>query len=158
MAIKRPGRMRWVYTKPERKEFVSDGVRIYSYLVDDRQVIVSPVPGPGDATTPALFLSGQADLSRDYFPSVAELPGAPAGLLQLKLVPRKTDPDYEWLGIGVDPASLQIRYLVAADRQGGRSTFTFANLMENRGLADTFFQFRVPRDVEVISNGARPPQ
>ena len=24
VAIKRPGRMRWVYTKPERKEFVSE--------------------------------------------------------------------------------------------------------------------------------------
>ena len=27
LAIKRPGRMRFTYTKPERKEFVSNGVR-----------------------------------------------------------------------------------------------------------------------------------
>ena len=46
VAIKRPGRMRFIYTKPERKEFVSDGTRLYTYLVADKQVIVGPAPGP----------------------------------------------------------------------------------------------------------------
>ena len=36
--IKKPGKMRWVYTAPERKEFVSDGVKIYSHIPQDRQV------------------------------------------------------------------------------------------------------------------------
>ena len=44
VAIKRPGRMRFTYTKPERKEFVSDGVRLYTHLVADKQVIVSGPP------------------------------------------------------------------------------------------------------------------
>jgi outer membrane lipoprotein carrier protein len=154
MTIKRPGRMRWVYTAPERKEFVSDGTRIYAYIPADKQVIVSPVPANGQATTPALFLSGQGDLARDFTPSFMELPGAPPGLTGLKLVPRRTDPDYEWLAIGVDPASLQIRYLAAADRQGGRSTFTFNGMKENRGLSDKMFEFRIPRGVDVITNGS----
>lgn len=158
MAVKRPGRMKWVYLEPEHKEFVSDGVRIYSYMVADRQVIVSPVPGPGEATTPALFLAGQADLARDFTASFTDLPGAPEGLLQLKLVPKKADGEYEWVGIGVHPDTLQIRYLVAVDQQGGRSAFTFSNLKENRGLTDKTFEFRVPRGVDVITNGARTPR
>ena len=32
VVIKRPGRMRWVYTSPERKEFVSNGVKVYAYF------------------------------------------------------------------------------------------------------------------------------
>ena len=28
VAVKKPGRMRWIYTSPERKEFVSDGQKI----------------------------------------------------------------------------------------------------------------------------------
>ena len=39
--IKKPGRMRWVYTAPEKKEFISDGQKVYSYLPQDKQVIVS---------------------------------------------------------------------------------------------------------------------
>ena len=70
VAIKRPGKMRWVYTKPERKEFVSDGTRLYSYLAADKQVIVSPAPGPNDGTIPALFLAGQGDIVRDFTASV----------------------------------------------------------------------------------------
>jgi outer membrane lipoprotein carrier protein len=157
VAVKRPGRMRWIYTEPERKEFVSDGVRIYAYIPADKQVVVSPVPSGEQATTPALFLSGRGDLVRDFTPSFMEGSGAPDGLVVLRLEPRRTDPDYEWMAIGVDPASLQIRYLTAADRQGGRSTFTFTNMQENRGLSDKQFEFRIPRGVDVITNGEPPP-
>jgi outer membrane lipoprotein carrier protein len=155
-AISQPGRFRFVYTKPERKEFVSDGETIYTYLVADRQVHVSPAPGPGEATTPALFLAGRADIGRDFTATFEPLPGAAGGLTTLKLVPRKADPDYEWIGIGVDPTSLQIRYLTAVDRQGGRSTFAFSNLRENRGLSDNTFRFRIPRGVDVVNHGAKP--
>ena len=155
IAVKQPGRFRFVYTKPERKEFVSDGVRIYSYLVADKQVFVSPAPGPGEGTTPALFLAGQADIARDFTASFAPLPGAAEGLITLRLEPRTPDPDYQWFGIGIDPDSLQILHLVAADRNGGRSSFAFSNLQENRGLSDNMFRFRVPRGVEVVTNDTR---
>jgi outer membrane lipoprotein carrier protein len=155
MSIKRPGRMRWVYARPERKEFVSDGARLYTYLIQDRQVIVSPAPSPGDGTVPALFLAGQANLAKDFNPSFMEIAGGQPGLVGLKLVPKKPDPDYEWLALGVDPNTLQIRHLIAADRQGGHSAFAFSSLKENRGLTDKDFEFRIPRGVDVITNGSR---
>src|SRR5690349_19124118 len=64
MKIKKPGKMRWIYTAPERKEFVSDGLKIYSYIPQDRQVLVSDMPADGGADTPALFLSGKGDIVR----------------------------------------------------------------------------------------------
>ena len=155
VAIKRPGRMRFNYTKPEKKEFVSDGSRLYTYLVADKQVIVSPAPGPDQGDIPAMFLAGQSDLSRDYTPSFTSLPGAAPGLVTLKLVPKKKSEEYESIGIGVDPKTLQIQFLTAVDTQGGRSSFTFSNLKENRGLSDKEFEFRIPRGVEVVSNGGR---
>jgi outer membrane lipoprotein carrier protein len=152
VAIKRPGRMRWVYTKPERKEFVSNGQRIYSYLPADKQVIVAAMPS-GEQTTPALFLSGRGHLVRDFTASFAPLPGAPADLVGLKLVPKRNDPEVEWLLLGVDPGTFQIRQLIAADKQGGRSSFQFSNLKENRNLSDKLFEFQVPRGVEVVTSG-----
>lgn len=152
--IKRPGRMRWVYTAPERKEFVSNGAKIFAYFPLDKQVIVSPAPAGAD-TTPALFLTGQAHLVRDFDASEMPIPGAAPGTLGLKLVAKRPDPDFEWLAIGVDPGSLQIRYLVAQDRQGGRSSFQFAKLKENTRPSDTVFEFRVPKGVDVITNDGR---
>ncbi len=151
VAVKRPGKMRWVYVKPEKKEFVSDGVRIYSYVPADKQVVVSAVPD--DATTPTLFLTGKGHLVRDFTASFTDLPGAAPGLTALKLVPRKADASLEWVIVGLDPATLQIRQLVTADRQGGRSSFTFSNLKENRGLSDKIFEFRIPRGVDVVTSG-----
>jgi len=155
VAIKRPGRLRFTYTKPEKKEFVSDGTRLYTHLVADKQVIVSPAPGPDQGDIPAMFLAGQSDLARDYTPSFTALPGAATGLTTLKLVPKKASEDYESLGIGVDPKTLQIQFLTAVDTQGGRSSFSFTNLKENRGLADKEFVFRIPRGVDVVTNGGR---
>ena len=152
LSIKKPGRMRWLYSGKERKEFVSDGAKIYSYLPTDKQVIVSPMPA-AEQTTPALFLAGRGNIVRDFTATLAELPGAEPGLVGLKLVPKKTDPELDWLIVGVDPATFQIRQLVATDRQGGRSTFSFSNLKENRNLSDKLFAFQIPRGVDVITNG-----
>lgn len=155
VSIKRPGRMRFTYTKPERKEFVSDGSRLYTHLVADKQVIVSPAPDASDGSIPALFLAGQSDLGRDYVATFTPLPGAATGLTTLQLVPKKPHADYDSLGIGIDPKTLQILFLTAVDKQGGRSSFTFSNLKENRGLSDKDFEFRIPRGVEVLTNGGR---
>lgn len=155
LAIKRPGRLRFTYTKPERKEFVSDGVRLYTHLVADKQVIVSPAPSADDGEVPAMFLAGQSDLARDYTPSFTPLPGAATGLLTLTLVPKNKQSEFESLGIGLDPKTLQIQFLTAVDKQGGRSSFAFSNLKENRGLSDKEFEFRIPRGVDVVTQGAR---
>jgi outer membrane lipoprotein carrier protein len=151
MAIKKPGKMRWNYTSPERKTFVSDGVKIYSYIPQDRQVIVSDVPTAEEATTAVMFLAGKGDIVRDFTPSYAE--GGPRGAWSLKLVPRKAERDYDTLVLALDAATLQIKALTTTDRQGGESTFTFTSMKENRGLSDKEFAFRIPRGVDVISDG-----
>jgi len=150
--IRKPGRMRWTYTSPERKEFVSDGRKLYSYIPQDRQVIVSAVPPENEASTPALFLSGKGDIVRDFAASFADVPEARPGTYALKLVPSQRQQDYDWLIVVVDRSSLQLRMLVTVDQQGGRSTFTFTNLKENVGLGDAPFTFKIPRGVDVITD------
>ena len=153
VTVKKPGRMRWVYTSPEKKEFVSDGVKVYSYIPQDKQVMVTSVPADDQATTPALFLAGKGDVARDFTAAYVDstIPGAVA----LKLTPRKSEPEYEYLVVTLDPQTLQIRALTTRDRQGGESTLTFTNLKENRGLTDKEFAFRIPRGVNVVTDGTR---
>jgi outer membrane lipoprotein carrier protein len=146
--VKKPGKMRWVYTKPERKEFVSDGTTLYTYLPEDKQVLKSRVPGDGEANTAALFLAGKGDIARDFTPSFAP---APQGTVALKLSPRRNEPDFEYFVVIVDPGTLQIRGLTTRDRQGGESTLTFTKLKENQRISDKSFEFRIPRGVDVVS-------
>ena len=153
VAVKKPGRMRWIYTSPERKEFVSDGQKMYSYIPEDRQVMVSNVPADSQAPTPVLFLAGKGDLVKDFTASQADSPVP--GSIGLKLTPRRNEPEYEYLIVAVDPATLQIRALTTRDRQGGESTLRFENLKENKGISDKDFAFRIPRGVDVITDGQR---
>lgn len=151
--IKKPGKMRWEYTSPEKKTFVSDGVQIYSYVPADKQGIHSPVPKDDEATTAMLFLAGKGNLLRDFDISYVEAPSADT--VALRLDPRKKQRDYDWLIVAVEKTSMQIRQLTAADQQGGRSTFQFSNYRENTGLADSVFTFKFPRGTDVIAGSIR---
>jgi outer membrane lipoprotein carrier protein len=157
LLVKKPGKMRWDYTAPEQKQFVSDGVKMYSYIPQDKQVIVASVPSEDQATTPALFLAGKGSLTRDFTASLVDAPaGLAPGTRGLKLVPKARQQDYDWLMLAVDPGTLAIRGLQTVDAQGGKSTFSFANLQENTGLTDKEFAFKIPRGVDVLSAPSRP--
>src|SRR5947209_6255042 len=80
LLVKKPGKMRWDYAEPEPKQFVSDGLKMYSYMPQDKQVIVASVPSDENAPTPTLFLAGKGNVARDFTPSLVDAPaGAPAG-------------------------------------------------------------------------------
>lgn len=149
--VKKPGRMRWAYTDPEKKELVSDGQKIYFYVPADRQVFVDDMPAESLSTTPALFLTGRGDLVRDFTAEYVESPVE--GTLALRLTPRRAEPEYAYLVVALDPATLQIRALATFDDLGGESTLLFTNLRENRGIPDREFVFRMPRGVDVIEGG-----
>ncbi len=151
--IKKPGKMRWDYTTPEEKRFVSDGVKMYSYIPEDKQVVISSIPPDDQATTPTMFLAGKGNLGRDFTSSYVDLPpGMPEGTRALKLVPKSPQRDYDWLILDVTPSTMALRGLVTVDAQGGLSSFVFANLKENAGLADKEFAFKIPRGADVVTD------
>jgi outer membrane lipoprotein carrier protein len=152
--IKKPGRMRWDYTAPDKKLFISDGRKIYSYIPADKQVMMSDMPADDTATAAVLFLAGKGHLTRDFTVSYASADET-ADTWALRLDPRQKQRDYDWLVIGVDRKTLQIRTLTAADQQGGRSSFAFSNYRENTGVADKTFEFKIPRGVDVITANGR---
>src|SRR6185503_2488617 len=130
VSIKKPGRMLWEYRDPEKKTFVADGKSFYFYVPADRQVIVRSQAK--DKSIPAQLLSGQSDLLAEFEPS---LETGPPGLRRLRLVPKKTDPDVEWITIDVD-AEDRIKAIAVSDVQGNRSRFEFEGIKENVGLKD----------------------
>jgi outer membrane lipoprotein carrier protein len=153
LQVKKPGRMRWDYTAPEKKLFVSDGRKMYLYVPADNQVMVTSVPESDEATTAVLFLVGKGSLTRDFTVSFAE--GGTPETYALKLLPKLPERDYDWLHVVVERATMRLRTLAAADAQGGRSTFHFSNFKENGGLADKTFDFRIPRGADVVYPNAR---
>ena len=154
VSVKKPGLMRWDYREPERKLYLSDGEHLYSYLPEDRQVIVGELPRDGEATTPALFLAGRGSFETDFTAAFDAVDDPPPNSRVLRLTPIRAERDFEFLVVVVDAPSLAIVRLVAYDLQGGVSTFFFSNLRENVGLSDRPFTFEIPRDADVIDTTA----
>jgi outer membrane lipoprotein carrier protein len=152
--IKKPGKMRWDYTTPQKKLFISDGRTIYMYFPADKQVIRNPVPDQDQAANAVQFLLGKGDVTRDFAIRYVDTNAEDAYVLRLD--PKKRQAEYDWLQISADKKTLQIRTLTAGNTQGGTSTFTFSNFKENGGLADNLFQFTIPRGTEVITSGKNP--
>ncbi len=145
LSIKRPGRMRWEYKDPERKLFVSDGRTFYFYVPADKQVIVSEQDE--QRSLAARLLSGKGGLGDEFEASLDEpLEG---GVVRLKLVPRREQPDVERAFVDVE-LSGRIRSILLDDLQGNRTRFRFDDIRENVGLKDSLFRFEIPKGVEVI--------
>lgn len=151
VTIRKPGKMRWVYSDPEKKEIISDGQKLYMYFQAERRVIVGDVPPDGGAGTGAMFLAGRGDVSRDFTASFAG--NQPDLAIALQLTPRQSQPDYEHLVVTLDPATLQIRALTTLDRLGGENALTFSNMKENGNVSDRTFEFRIPSGVTVTTDG-----
>lgn len=150
MQVKKPGRMRWEYARPEKKFFIADGRKMYAYVPADKQVMVSDIPAGDRASTPILFLAGKGNLVRDFEVTRATVANAPANSVAIKLTPRTSETEYSAMTLVVDRTSLEIRMFVATDAQGGTSTFAFTNLRENVNPPDTTFTFTIPKGVDVV--------
>src|SRR5215472_13506387 len=65
LTIKRPGRFRWDYLKPNPEIIVADGKRLWLYDVDLQQVTVKPL-NDTLAASPAVLLSGSNDVEKSF--------------------------------------------------------------------------------------------
>jgi outer membrane lipoprotein carrier protein len=145
VSIKRPGRMRWEYKDPEPKLFISDGRTFYFYVPADRQVVVS-----GQEIERSLagrLLSGRGGLLDEFSASLDE--PLEEGVLRVKLMPLREQPDVERAFVDVEPSG-RIRSILLEDVQGNRTRFRFEGVRENTGLPDRLFRFDVPKGVEVV--------
>lgn len=144
LALKRPGRMRWDYEKPEKKTFVADGDAFYFYVPEDRQVIVREQGGErGVALT---LLSGATPILDEFS---AELEESLDGPVRLRLTPREPDPDVERVWLQADDRGL-IRSIEILDVQANRSYFRFDEIRTDRDLDEDLFRFEIPAGVDVV--------
>jgi outer membrane lipoprotein carrier protein len=152
LLLKKPGKMRWDYTSPEGKLFISDGRVIYEYVAADKFATRTSVKETDDLRAPFMFLLGRGNLRRDFKRiEFAQESPVKAGNKVLRMIPKRAQ-DFRELVIEIEPAGLQISRLALIDGGGGRSDFLFANIRENPPVNSSQFIFKPPAGVEVRNN------
>lgn len=149
LQLKKPGKMRWEYTTPEKKLYVSDGKTMYEYLPTERTATRSTAKETDDWRAPFMFLLGRGNLRRDFarieFASEAPLQ---AGNRVLRLVPKR-NADLREVLVEVEPKTLRLTRLTLIKQGNARIDFLLSNVQENVALADTVFAFTPPAGVRV---------
>lgn len=149
--VKKPGRVWMKYAPPQKKDFVADGTRIYTYVAADRSGTEGPMPTGDDISVAILFVAGRGDLVKDFR---AAMPAAqPADVWHLTLTPIKRQEDFATMTLVVDRKTLVLRGLTTVDHKGGTFVFAFTNIRENVGLKDSDFVFTFPRNTNVTHTG-----
>jgi outer membrane lipoprotein carrier protein len=147
VVVKRPGKMRWEYAKPDGRIIVLDGASIRIWNPEENQLQIAAISASNVSPTALGFLMGQGVL-RDSFDAktVSEPKRSDVGLL---LHP-KGDAGFESLTLWLDPKSLQLRESVVVDLFGNRTRVSFQSTVENGGVEPSVFEFAAPAGAEVI--------
>lgn len=152
LLLKKPGRMKWDYTSPEPKQFISDGTWLYEYVPSEKSVTRSSMKDAGDMRAPFAFLLGQGNLKNEFriIDFSKETP-IRAGNKVLRLIPKHLQ-DFDQLLIEFDPVSYEMSRMSIVEPDGDRSDFLFSNIRENVQAPSIEFVFHAPPGVEVRDN------
>lgn len=149
--LKKPGKMRWDYKKPKRQEIVIDSGIIWIYQPEQKQVLKSTFSDSESSSgpynrTPASFLYGVGKLKEDFEIKLSK----GSNNYIMGLIPKGIKGNIEKIFLEVDPKDYIIQGFSFFDIYGNKTTITLKDIKVNKGLKDSIFHFKVPKEVKVI--------
>lgn len=145
VAIQRPGKFDWHYTKPYEQKVVGDGKQLWIYDPDLKQVTVKRLDKAlGDS--PAALLAGSNDLEKSYKLSES---ASKDGLDWVEAAPKNRDSGFDKVRIGFKDA--QPMAMELADSFGQTTKIRFSNVVRNPKLDAARFTFVPPKGADVVS-------
>lgn len=144
VSLARPGKFRWIYSKPYPQDIISDGKQVWLYDVDLAQVTIKPVGKALDAS-PAAVLAGNNKIDTSF--NTQELPNKD-GLYWVELTPKQKESSFARIRIGFNDAAISRMEL---DDQFGQTTqIQFSQVIRNKPIEDKLFTFTPPAGTDVI--------
>ena len=146
--LKKPGRMRWEYSTPPGKLFLSDGKEVYLYTPDDRRVEKSSLKRSEDMRAPLAFLLGRLDFSRE-FKSFESRPEA-AGVTWIAALPKSDNLAYTKVEFQAGPDG-EIKRVRVTGQDQSKLDFTFSHEQLNVPVTQELFTFHPPPGAEIVA-------
>lgn len=142
--LSRPGKFRWVYTKPYAQLIVGDGKKLWIYDEDLDQVTVRTLD-QAIGESPAALLAGNNDIEKLFNLRDG---GEKDGLAWLEATPRGKEGSFEKVRMGFrgnDLAAMELQ-----DNFGQTTQLRFSSLERNPSMGSSLFRFTPPKGVDVI--------
>ncbi len=147
LTLRKPGRMRWDYTEPAGKLFLSDGKDVYLYTPNSHRVEKTKLKASDDMRAPMAFLLGKLDFMKDF----RDFEVKPEGTNYLVTAHAKNNKlPYELVQMLVTP-DYSIQRLIIHGQDQSILTFDFAHEKVNPPVNDAEFRFQMPEGASFIA-------
>jgi outer membrane lipoprotein carrier protein len=147
LVLRKPARMRWDYSAPAGKTFVSDGKSIWFYSPAAKKVERSPLKESDDLRAPLAFLLGKLDFHREFGDLTLQQNGAD---IVIEALPKSGRLPYRRVDFTVAPDN-QIRRVVVTGQDQSVMDFSFSNEKLNATVAEAAFHFIAPPGIPVVN-------
>lgn len=146
LSLRKPGKMRWDYTSPSGKLFVSDGKDVYLFLPDANRVEHSKFKESEDLRAPLAFLLGKLNFYKEF----RKFDLRPEGEENWVIAePSSQNLPYTRVEfrIGPDARILQLKVI---GQDGSVMDFSFTQERLNVPLSAKLFSFQTPAGAQVV--------
>ena len=152
LRIRKPGRMRWEYTKPDGKLFISDGSTYWYYSVLAKRAEKMKLKEAQDIQAPLAFLIGKLDFQRDFGKFLVQPAGEVVTVTAEPKDSKKSPFQSVAFTVGRDS---RISELTIQGQDGATMIFRFSGEIRNPPLNESLFTFVAPPGVEVVAGGGQ---
>ena len=147
LTLRKPGRMRWDYSVPKGKLFLSDGKQVYLYTPDTNRVEKMPLKESEDMRAPLAFLLGKLDFSKEFRDFDCKQDGSN---YRLSARAKSDRLPYERIEMLLT-SDYQIQRLVVHGQDNSVLTFAFAGEKLNPSVDNNQFKFQMPAGATLVN-------
>ena len=149
LMLRKPGRMRWDYSQPKGKLWVSDGKNHWLYTPADNVVEKMKLQESDDMRAPLAFLLGKLHFDKEF----RNLQGQPDGAdMRITAEPKSDTLPYSKVEFVVTPDA-RIRNVKVTGFDGSVLAFAFDQEKLDPPLEAKLFQFQMPAGAHLEDTG-----
>lgn len=149
LMLRKPGQMRWEYSQPAGKLFISDGKLIWLYTPAEKRVEEMKFKETDDLRAPLAFLLGKLNFDKEF----RNLQGKPEGMdTRITAEPKTDNLPYSAVEFVVAPDN-HIKEVKVTGFDKSIIYFRFDEERQNPALDAKLFKFQAPAGAEVVKAG-----
>jgi outer membrane lipoprotein carrier protein len=151
LTLQKPGRMRWEYSQPKGKLFISDGKFMWLYTPAENRAEKMKLQESDDMRAPLAFLLGKLNFEKEFRNLHARPEGAGTAT-RITAEPKTGNLPYSAVEFVVTPDN-RIHEVKVTGFDNSILDFTFEEEILNPPLNGKLFQFQAPAGAEVVEGG-----
>ncbi len=146
--IKKPGKFRWEYESPEKFLIVSDGVQIFIYYPEEKEVLIYPSGKIISSQLALGFMSGRGNIKKDLKLESFEILNKKEW--KISFIPISKDTYIEKIILMVNLDTGEVKELYFINTVGEKIRIVFKNLRYNLDLGNNLFTFIPPKNSKLF--------